>query len=75
MFPFDQISPAVSSHRQKNVELHRIFNSIDSSEKLIDGQYNLMYIHHRINRYATISMTLPVAVPSCMYVCMWIALC
>ena len=41
MFPFDQISVPMSSHRQKNIELHRIFSSLDSSEKLIDGMYKI----------------------------------
>ena len=41
MFPFDQISVPMSSHRQKNVEVHRIFSSLDSSEKLIDGIYSV----------------------------------
>jgi hypothetical protein len=36
MFPFDQISVPMSSHRQKNIDLHKIFSSLDNSEKLID---------------------------------------
>jgi hypothetical protein len=36
MFPFDQIAVPMSSHRQKNMELHRIFRSLDGSEKLVD---------------------------------------
>ncbi|CAI8027733.1 Protein Aster-B [Geodia barretti] len=36
MFPFDQIAVPMSSHRQKNMELHRIFSSLNGSEKLID---------------------------------------
>lgn len=45
MFPFDQIAVPMSSHRQKNVELHRIFSSLDCSEKLIDGEHTFSGPH------------------------------
>ena len=37
MFPFDQISAPMSSHCQKNTEMHKIFPSLPESEKLIAG--------------------------------------
>ena len=37
MFPFDQISAPMSSHCQKNADMHKIFPSLPESEKLIAG--------------------------------------